>query len=305
MADFNKNTIAVIAAILLGALIIGGAISISGNNNNSSSGSRSSSSTNTGSSTSSESSSTSDTENASIKTFTLLNGVKLEMVKVAPGSFTMSKRDGENSDDEIEHQKTLTKPFYIGKYEVTNEQWCAVMQVDSPPSYKNKGAKYPVESISWHEAMQFCERMNQYAPTGWQFTLPTETQWEFAARGGNKSRGYKYSGSNNLNEVGWYYDNSGYTTHEVGGKKTNELGLYDMSGNVWEWCLDNWEDKSNNTHAEFSRPYNDSYGSHRVNRGGYWYSDAKFCRSARRDCWEPDDRYSSSFGFRLALVPVQ
>ena len=331
MADFNKNTIAIIAAILLGAMIIGGAIIISGNNNNSSSGSGSSSSTNSGSSTSSESSSTSDTANASIKTFTLPNGVKLEMVKVEPGSFTMSKRDGENFEFEVEHQKTLTKPFYIGKYEVTQAQWKAIIgtSISEQRDKANRswplcgeGDNYPVYYVSWHEAMQFCEKMNKYAPSGWQFTLPTETQWEFAARGGNKSRGYKYSGSDNLDDVGWYHENSGNSrlndsqwdfdkvmknncrTHEVGRKKPNELGLYDMSGNVWEWCLDNWESKSNNTRAEFTRPYNDSDGSGRVGRGGGWCYFALYCRSAFRSYYSPGGRYYD-LGFRLALVPAE
>ena len=238
--------------------------------------------------------------NAANETFTLPNGVKLEMVKVEPGRFTMSKRDGENESDEVAHSKTLTKTFYIGKYEVTQAQYEAVMG-NNPSNFK--GSNRPVESVSWREAMSFCEKMNQYAPNGWKFTLPTETQWEFAARGGNKSKGYKYSGSDNLDDVGWYDSNSGRTTHEVGGKTPNELGLYDMSGNVWEWCLDNYESKSNNTRAEFDRPYRDTDGSGRVFRGGSWSTDAKRCRSAYRLNWEPGNRYN--LGFRLALVPVQ
>ncbi len=236
-------------------------------------------------------------------TVTLANGVKLEMVKVEPGTFTMSKQDGENYGDEVEHTKTLTKAFFIGTTEVTNEQWCAVMKVSTPPSSKNKGDKYPVENITWYDAMKFCEKMNQYAPSGWRFTLPTETQWEFAARGGNKSKGYKYSGSDNLDRVGWYTGNSGSTTHPVGEKQENELELYDMSGNVWEWCLDNWQDKSNNTRAEFVRAYSDTDGSGRVYRGGSWDYYAMFCRSAHRGSWEPGIR-KIYLGFRLALVRV-
>ena len=159
--------------------------------------------------------------------------------------------------------------------------------------------------------MSFCEKMNQYAPSGWKFTLPTETQWEFAARGGNKSCNYKYSGSNNIGDVAWYDDNS---THEVGKKSPNELGLYDMSGNVWEWCLDNWNWKSNNTSAEFSRSYSDNDGSDRVGRGGGWYklaqpkwrsdSGADHCRSAGRRDFISGAKYIY-LGFRLALVPIQ
>jgi len=239
--------------------------------------------------------------NAANETFTLPNGVKLEMVKVEPGSFTMSKRDGENFGSEVEHSKALTKAFYIGKYEVTQAQYEAVM--GNNPSYF-KGSNRPVEQVCWYEAMSFCEKMNQYAPKGWKFTLPTETQWEFAARGGNRSKGYKYSGSNNLDDVGWYDSNSGDTTHEVGGKTPNELGLYDTSGNVNEWCLDNWQSNSDETCAEFYRPYHDEDGSYRVFRGGGWRSLAEFCRSALRSGWSPGSR-NSYIGFRLALVPVQ
>lgn len=238
---------------------------------------------------------------AANETFTLPNGVKLKMVKVEPGSFIMSKRDGENPSGEIEHKKDLTKTFYIGKYEVTQAQYEAVM--GNNPSYF-KGSNRPVEQVSWYEAMSFCEKMNQYAPKGWKFILPTETQWEFAARGGNRSHGYKYSGSNNLDDVGWYRSNSGDTTHEVGSKTPNELGLYDMSGNVYEWCLDNWQSNSDATRAEFDRPYHDEDGSSRVFRGGGWDSRAVYCRSAGRNGWDPGNGYDY-LGFRLALVPVQ
>ncbi|MBQ9776257.1 MAG: SUMF1/EgtB/PvdO family nonheme iron enzyme [Lentisphaeria bacterium] len=252
-------------------------------------------------------------------TVTLANGVKLEMVKVEPGTFTMSKYDGDDEalrsttligiftkaeEDEVEHRKTLTKAFYIGKYEVTNELWCSVMGVSEAPSVKNKETRYPVETVSWKEAMSFCKKMNQYAPAGWEFTLPTETQWEFAALGGNKSRGYKYSGSNTIGSVCWYGSNSEGTTHEVGQKSPNELGIYDMSGNVWEWCLDNWNGKSNNTNAEFRRAYSDNDRTNRVCRGGSWGNGAVRCRSADRQCASPDFR-GKLIGFRLALVPVQ
>ena len=235
-------------------------------------------------------------------TVTLANGVKLEMVKVEPGTFTMSARDGENNKSEVAHTKTLTRPFYIGKYEVTQEQYEAI--VGKNPS-RFKGAKLPVEQVTWYEAMSFCEQLNQYAPQGWKFTLPTETQWEFAARGGNRSRGYKYSGSNNIDDVAWYDKNSNHKTHKVGGKSPNELGLYDMSGNVWEWCLDNCASKSNESQAEFSRSYSDSDGSRRVSRGGGWLNYARTCRSAVRLPWYPDRRRAYNKGLRVALVRVQ
>ena len=212
-------------------------------------------------------------------------------VKVEPGTF---KRE--------EQQVTLTKPFYIGKYEVTQAQWRAVMG-NNPAEYK--GADRPVEEVSWNDAMAFCEKLNDYgyAPRGYKFTLPTEAQWEYAARGGNKSKGYEYSGSNDLNEVAWYSDNSYREKHhDVGTKTPNELGLYDMSGNVWEWCLD-WYGGYGDE-KEVTDPTGPQDGSSRVIRGGSWRYDADYCRVAYRYFSNPDDRDGIS-GFRLALVPVQ
>ena len=148
--------------------------------------------------------------------------------------------------------------------------------------------------------MEFCRKLNEMgkAPDGWKFTLPTEAQWEYASRGGNKSRGCKYSGSNDLGEVGWYGDNSDGKTHPVATKGANELGLYDMSGNVCEWCLD-WYGSYG---GDATDPTGPSEGSDRVCRGGSWYLDVRFCRSALRDIYAPGIRYAS-IGFRLALVP--
>ena len=226
--------------------------------------------------------------------------VSWKMVKVEAGSFTMSARDGENETDEAAHQATLTKDFYLAQTEVTQAQWKAVMGTN-PSDFK--GDDLPVEQVSWNDAMEFCEKLNSSgkAPKGWKFTLPTETQWEYAARGGNRSKGYKYSGSDNVGDVAWYDGNSGSETHPVGQKKANELGLHDMSGNVWEWCLDDWNSNSSKLTVEFSRG-NDQVGSNRALRGGSWYIRARRCRSARRDSSGPDLR-DSGLGFRVALVP--
>ena len=150
--------------------------------------------------------------------------------------------------------------------------------------------------------MDFCEKLSNTgkAPKGWKFSLPTETQWEYAASGGNKSKGYKYSGSDNIGEVAWYRANSGMKTHPVGQKKPNELGLYDMSGNVLECCLDDWNENSSKQKPEFTRG-NDS-GGLRVFRGGGWSFDNVRCRAADRIYFAPRTK-DSTFGFRVALVP--
>ncbi len=238
------------------------------------------------------------------RTINLPGNVKLEMVKVKKGNFTMSKSDGENDGGETEHDVTLHNDFYIGKYEVTQAQWNAIMP-NNPSRRKRNGL--PVEQVTWHEAMEFCSKLNQkgLAPSGWKFTLPTESQWEYAAHGGHKrTRYYKYSGSDNIDDVAWYHTpTSFHQTRLVGRRMSNDLGLYDMTGNVAEWCLDNYSNKSNDAVAEFSRD-NDSDGSDRVYRGGSWSRGAVDCRSVCRSRIPPTDRFSY-LGFRLALVPVQ
>ncbi len=151
--------------------------------------------------------------------------------------------------------------------------------------------------------MKFCEKLNQKGnvPAGLKFTLPTEAQWEYAARGGKKGKGYVYSGSNAIDEVAWYNGNSGRRTHPVATKSPNELGLYDMSGNVSERCLDWYGEYGSGAKTNPAGPSNDLY---RVHRGGGWYSDAGLCRSANRNYNSPGSQ-GYDLGFRLALVPVQ
>jgi formylglycine-generating enzyme required for sulfatase activity len=213
------------------------------------------------------------------------------MVFVQGGTFTMGRKHGGDKDEKPAHQVTLSD-FYIGKYEVTQAQWRAIM--GNNPSYFISCDNCPVEKVSWNDIQEFISRLN--AATGKQYRLPTEAEWEYAARGGNQSRNYKYSGSNNVRKVAWYYGNSGSKTHPVGQKKSNELGIYDMSGNVWEWCYDWYGNYSASTQRD---PAGASSGSYRVARGGSWYSNAGHVRVSYRDYGAPGNR-RDNLGFRLA-----
>ena len=229
------------------------------------------------------------------KTFTV-NGVTFEMVYVEGGTFTMGATSEQGSDaysyEKPAHSVRLSN-YYIGQTEVTQALWKAVMG-NNPSNFK--GDNLPVEQVSWNDCQEFVRKLNRL--TGKNFRLPTEAEWEYAARGGNKSCGYKYSGGNNLGEVAWYYDNSGSTTHPVATKSPNELGLYDMSGNVWEWCQDWYGDYSSSTQTNPTGPYN---GSYRVYRGGSWGNNAWSCRvSGRLSDINPDYRFYH-LGFRLVL----
>ncbi len=223
------------------------------------------------------------------------NGVDIEMVPVEGGTFTMgcTNEQGDDcwDDEKPAHSVTLSG-FYMGKYEVTQAQWKAVM--GSNPS-RFKGDNLPVEQVSWYDCQDFIRKLNQL--TGEKFRLPTEAEWEYAARGGNKSRGYKYAGGNNIDEVAWYDGNSGERTHPVGKKRPNELGLYDMSGNVWEWCSD-WYDEDYYGNSPQNNPQGPASGSSRVFRGGSWDYLAILCRSAFRYYLTPGYR-NDLMGFRL------
>ena len=217
------------------------------------------------------------------------------MVHVEGGTFTMGATSEQGTDagkdEKPAHQVTLSS-FSIGKYEVTQEEWEAVMG-NNPSSFK--GAKRPVERVSWNDCQEFIRKLNTM--TGKRFRLPTEAEWEYAARGGIKSSGYKYAGSDNLDRVAWYESNSGNATHDIGQKSPNELGLYDMSGNVWEWCQDWYGGYSSNSQTNPSGP---SSGSIRVFRGGGWFSNAWGCRVSLRSYDSPGFT-NFNLGLRLAL----
>ena len=223
-----------------------------------------------------------------------VHGVKFTMIRVEGGTFRMGateEMDDSYGDEKPVHEVTLST-YYIGETEVTQALWLAVM--GSNPSHF-KGDNLPVESVSWKDCQQFITKLNQL--TGRTFSLPTEAQWEYAARGGNKSRHTQYSGSKNIGDVAWYSSNSGYETHPVGEKLPNELGLYDMSGNVWEWCSDWYGDYSSGSQRDPAGP---NSGVNRVNLGGCWFNEPRICRSSCRFSHEPSFR-NSGLGLRLAF----
>jgi uncharacterized protein (TIGR02145 family) len=216
----------------------------------------------------------------------------IEMVLVKGGTFTMGNNSGD-SDEKPLHRVTLSD-FYIGKYEVTQKQWREIMG-NNPSDFKSD--ERPVENVSWNAVQDFIRKLN--TKTGQSYRLPTEAEWEYAARGGQLSRGYTYSGSNDIDAVAWYGENNGNKTHYVGRKQANELGLHDMSGNVWEWCKD-WY--GNYFSGSETNPTGPAMGSIRVGRGGGWFISAGNCRVANRDGFNPSSYYNY-LGFRLVLVP--
>lgn len=226
------------------------------------------------------------------QTFTV-NGVQFTMVAVKGGTFTMGATSEQGSDawedEKPAHEVTLSD-YYIGQTEVTQALWEAVM--GSNPS-DSRGDNLPVEQVSWNDCQEFIRKLNQL--TGKQFHLPTEAEWEYAARGGRKSRGYKYAGGNDIGLVAWCYDN-GIGIHPVGTKQANELGIYDMSGNVWEWCSD-WYDGYQS--SSLSDPQGPSSGSRRVYRGGCCYNVARLCRVSIRNYNTPNYR-GGDLGLRLS-----
>ena len=235
------------------------------------------------------------TEASYSKGILTVNGIKYNMVRVEGCTFRMGATSEQDCDaydiEEPVHSVTLSS-YYIGKTEVTQALWKAVM--GSNPS-KFKGENLPVENVSWDDCQVFVRKLNSL--TGQNFRLPTEAEWEFACRGGNNSLGYKYSGSDNIDNVAWFDCNSGRKTHFVATKSPNELGIYDMSGNVWEWCSD-WYDKYSS--GAQANPKGPESGSDRVCRGGSWGGIVRGCRSSDRYDADPSGR-DDGLGLRLAL----
>ena len=207
----------------------------------------------------------------------------VDMVFVRGGTFLMgcTAEQSDCNEDEKPARSVTVEDFFIARYECTQELWKAVM--GSNPSKFEGGKNLPVESVSWDDVRVFIRKLNKI--TGKEYRLPTEAEWEYAARGGNRSGGYEYSGGNSIDDVAWYSKNSDDKTHPVGTKAPNELGLYDMTGNVWEWTSDYY-----------------GAGSRRVTRGGSWYYGVGSCRVSYRYGYETENRYDH-LGLRLAFSP--
>lgn len=235
--------------------------------------------------------------------------VTFKMVFVKGGTFQMGSYSGANDEKPL-HSVTVSD-FYLGEFEVTQALWQEVMgtsvyqqrdKCDARLSFRGVGADYPMCFVSYTEAEVFCGRLNQrlhsQLPVGYSFALPTEAEWEYAARGGDKSKAYTYSGGNCLSDVGWYTDNSGGYKHAVGLKRANELGLYDMSGNVFEWCADWYGNYSSSSQMD---PRGPCSGYERVFRSGSWGFNASCSEVTSRGATDPGNRIEF-LGFRLAIV---
>lgn len=219
----------------------------------------------------------------------------IDLVLVEGGRFLMGDKDSEYDDERPVHEVTVSG-FYMGKYQVTQAQWQAIMG-NNPSQFKAKNR--PVETVNWDDVQEFIKRLN--GKTEKNFRLPSEAEWEYAARGGNYCEGYLYAGSDKLKQVGWYGENSNNETHEVGQLLANEVGLFDMSGNVYEWCEDDW-------HYNYDgAPYGNTVwmdspirDSRRIRRGGSYARNPQYCRSTYRFGSGPGYR-DDGIGFRLVL----
>ena len=229
-------------------------------------------------------------------TIPVKDGINIEMVKVEAGTFMMGatlEQENPWDDEKPVHKVSLTKDYYIGKYEVTQALWQAIME-ENPSNFK--GETLPVNCVSWLDCKKIIEKLNLLV--GKNFRLPKEAEWEYAARGGKYSQGYRYSGSDILTEVAWCKENSNSTTHPVGTKKANEINLYDMSGNVIEWCQDDQRTYQNMLETNPCGPLDNTF-SHSA-RGGSWYYAERYCRLSCR-YKIISGRVSSSMGLRLVL----
>src|SRR5262245_50854219 len=231
-------------------------------------------------------------------------------VRSPPGEFVMGSPTEETGRDPDEGPQTrviISRGLWIGKFEVTQGEYQKVMGTN--PSNGTGDANRPVERVSWFEAVEYCKKLNQACedqaklPDGYAYRLPTEAEWEYACRAGATTR-FSYGEDRNatqLSDYAWFTRNSDSMTHPVGAKQPNRWGLFDLHGNVWEWCLDRWEDSLRV--GTITNSATVATGTLRVARGGSWLYEAKACRSANRDDYGPWDR-CSDIGFRVVLAPI-
>ena len=220
----------------------------------------------------------------------------IQMIFVKGGCYQMGDTFGDGDKDEKPVHNACVSDFYIGKYEVTQGQWQKVMG-SNPSHFSSCGDNCPVEKVSWNDIQGFIRKLN--SQTGKNYRLPTEAEWEYAARSGGKSE--KYAGGNDVDSVAWYDGNSGSKTHPVGQKRPNGLGIYDMSGNVWEWCND-WYGEKYYGESPRDNPQGPGSSSTHVLRGGSWANNAQYARAAIRVGINPDSRGIGD-GFRVAVSP--
>ncbi|MFO7906361.1 MAG: formylglycine-generating enzyme family protein [Pirellulaceae bacterium] len=240
----------------------------------------------------------------------ITNSIGMTLKLVPAGEFMMGSPEDElhrGEDEGPQHRVRITQPFYLGETEVTQGQWEAVM--DTQPwqgeLYAEEGSDYPANYISWEDAVAFCERLSE--KEGRTYRLPTEAEWEYACRAGTDTAYTFGDDPSELGEYAWFKDNVDAVgeeyAHEVGRKRANDFGLYDMHGNVWEWCAD-WYDSDYYGGSPTEDPSGPTSGSGRVSRGGSWSTDAGHCRSARRSRYSPGYRFITR-GFRVALVAAE
>ncbi len=217
----------------------------------------------------------------------------VELVFIKGGCYQRGDASGDGFDNEKPVHETCIDDFYMGKHEVTQKQWTETM--GSNPSYfKDSGGNCPVEQVSWNDVQEFIKKLNQ--KTGKKYRLPTEAEWEYAARSGGKEE--EYSGGDDIDSVAWYNKNSENKTHPAGQKQPNGLGLYDMSGNVWEWVAD-WYGEKYYSSSPKNNPKGPDSGQYRVLRGGSWNFTSGDARATNRNWGNPGDSDNSGYGFRL------